>query len=111
MKQARNGVSRRHIYQSIKNLNLSNSQKSFETLPKSSNDPASTGPSALKGGPSRIFQHPLLQNIKKIKGATLVFFQKSLTMSKKLKWGPFSLARYCILRGKKGKKKLFCSVR
>ena len=31
------------------------------------------------------------------------YFEKSLTMSKKLKGGPFSLARYCMLRGKLGK--------
>ena len=31
------------------------------------------------------------------------FLEKSLTMPKKLKEGRFSLARYCMLRGKKRK--------
>ena len=91
------------------------------------------------------FQHPLLQNIKKLKGSLwrIFFWKKSLTMPKKLKggpfgifqhpsvakhqkieggpsgnfcskkisepknWkGPFSLSRYCMLRGKRGKTSL-----
>ena len=46
------------------------------------------------------------QNIKKLKGDPLgkIFFRKkSLTMPKKLKGGPFGLARYGMLRGKTGK--------
>ena len=41
---------------------------------------------ALEGGPFRIFQHPLLQNIKKLKGDALVKknSEKSPTMPKKL---------------------------
>ena len=36
-------------------------------------------PDVLKGGPFRTFQHPLLQNIKKLKGHPLgIFFRKSL---------------------------------
>ena len=37
-------------------------------------------------GPFEIFQRPICQ--------------KTLTVPKKLKGGPFSLARYCMLRGK-----------
>ena len=59
----------------------------------------------LKGGPLWIFKQPLLQNIKKLKERPFGenFFQKSLAMPKKLKGGSFSLARYCMLRGKKEK--------
>ena len=43
-------------------------------------------------GPFRIFQHPLLQNIEKLKGDPMVKtkFEKSLTMPKTLEGGPFS---------------------
>ena len=46
---------------------------------------------AMKEGPFGIFQHPFCRKIlKKLKGDTLgtFFFEKSLTMSKKLKEGP-----------------------
>ena len=48
-------------------------------------------PGALKEGSFRIFQHPLLQNIKKLKGEKTLEnknFSESLTMPKKLKGGP-----------------------
>ena len=68
---------------------------------------------ALKGGPFRIFQHPLLQNIKKMKGDPLVDkkFLKSRTMPKKLEaGGPFSLAGFCVPRIKKEKPFWFSSL-
>ena len=63
-------------------------------------------PNWRTGGPFRIFQHPLLQNIEKLKGDPLgnFFLKKSLRMPKKLKRATFSLARYCMLRGKTGQK-------
>ena len=53
----------------------------------------------------------LSQNIKKIKVGTLwetIFFDKSRMPKKNEKGGPFSLARYCMLRRKK--KNVFGSV-
>ena len=61
-------------------------------------------PKKLKGGTFWDFSTTILpHNIKKMIGDPLrIFFpEKSLTMPKKLKGGPFSLARYCMLRGKK----------
>ena len=53
------------------------------------------------------------QNIKKIEGGPFgekTNLKKSLTMRKNLKGGPFSLSRYCMLRGRRGKI-IFGSVR
>ena len=54
----------------------------------------------------------LLQNLWKIEGDPLrMFFEKkSHNAEKKLKRRPFSLARYCMFRGKTGKKNYFGSV-
>ena len=58
-------------------------------------------PGALKGGLFRFFKHPLLQNIKKMEGSFRDFFSKKVSQCRnKLKGGPFSLSRYCMLRGK-----------
>ena len=38
------------------------------------------------------------------------FFEKKSHNAKKLKAGPFSLSRYCMLRGKRGKTFLFSSL-
>ena len=54
-------------------------------------------------GPFRIFQHPLLENIKKLKGGPFgEFFLKSYN-AEKTQRGPCSLSRYGMLRGKRGK--------
>ena len=54
------------------------------------------------GAPFRIFQHPLLLNIKKLKGKNF-FLEKKSHNAEKTERGHFSLSRYCMLRGKKGK--------
>ena len=70
---------------------------------------------ALKGGTLWDFSTFLSQNINKIERGPFevikIFSKKSPTMPKKTGRGagPFSLARYCMLRGKK--KNLFDSVR
>ena len=49
----------------------------------------------------------LTQNIKKMQGRPFgenFFSKKSLAVPKKMKGGPFGLARYGMLRGKTGKK-------
>ena len=45
----------------------------------------------------------LSQNIKKFKGEKFLFSEKISQCRKKLKGGPFGLARYGMLRGKTGK--------
>ena len=65
-----------------------------------------------KGGPIWNFSTSLLsQIIKKLKQDTLVktISKTNPTMPKNLKGGPFSLARYCILRGKRRKTFWFSS--
>ena len=59
----------------------------------------------LKGGPFEVFQYPSVAKHQKIEGGFFGgnFFEKSLKVPKKLKEGPFSLSRYCMLRGKRGK--------
>ena len=70
--------------QSIKlKRRVSNSRKTQTTKPASQ-----VPPSALKGGPFRIFEDPLLQNIKKNGGGPFgekIFSKNSLTVPKKLK--------------------------
>ena len=85
-------------------VSKSQSMKLTKRVPKLSKNPNDrTG--ALKAGALSDFKHPLLQNIKKLKGGPLgdFFRKKSHNAEKKLKWEPFSLARYCMLQGKKGK--------
>ena len=55
--------------------------------------------------PSGIFQHPSFRKTsKKSEGSHWGIFSKKVSMPKKnWKWGPFSLARYCMLCGKTGK--------
>ena len=56
--------------------------------------------------PLGVFNNHFVAKHQKIEGGTLwgIFFpEKSLTMPKKLKGGPFGLARYGMLRGKTGK--------
>ena len=58
-----------------------------------------------QGDALRFFIH-VVANQKKMKGYPLgeIFIRKSRhTMPKQTEWGPFSLARYCMLRAKKGK--------
>ena len=59
----------------------------------------------LKGGTLCDFSTSLLsQNIKKLKGDSLgIFFEKSHNAEKNWMGRPFSLSRYGMLRGKKGK--------
>ena len=61
----------------------------------------------LKGGPFEIFQHPFCRKSpKKLKGDPLriFFFKENAPQCRKnSKVGDLSLARYCMLRGKKGK--------
>ena len=84
-------------------------KKSSETLSKKS----FTMPKKLNGEPFGIFQHPFCRKTpEKIEGDLLgkiCFPKRLLTMPKKLKGGLFSLARYCMLRGKA--KNPFDSVR
>ena len=64
--------------------------------------------------PLRFSRSILLQNIKKLKGdpSGKSFFpeKKSHNTEKKLKGGPFGLARYGMLRGKTGKLFWFSSL-
>ena len=100
-KQAGNGISRRHIQgsktakklQSVK-YSFYNTQKT-ETLDRIG---------ARKGGTLWDFLTFPSQKSNELKGGPLMEkkFQKSPTMPKNLEGGPFSLARYCMLR-KKGK--------
>ena len=55
-----------------------------------------------KRGP---FKTSIVSKHRQIEGETLwdFFGNKILTMPKKLKGDPFSLAQYCMLRGKRGK--------
>ena len=57
----------------------------------------------LKRKPLGIFKHPFCRKTpKKLFGTFWGFFSKKCrTMPKKIKGGPFSLARYCMLREKK----------
>ena len=61
----------------------------------------------LKGGTLWDFSTSILsQNIKKMQGGPFReknFSKKSLAVPKKMKGGPFGLARYGMLRGKTGK--------
>ena len=45
----------------------------------------------------------LSQNFEKIEGGKFFFRKKVSHSAEKVKVGPFSLTRYCMLRGKKGK--------
>ena len=46
----------------------------------------------------------LSQNIKKLEGDILgIFFSKKVSQCQKIEKGPFSLSRYCMLRGKREK--------
>ena len=63
-------------------------------------------PKIAERGPFGIFQHPFCRKTpKKLKGGPLVekIFKESLTVPKKNEGGRFSLARYCMIRGKKEK--------
>ena len=58
----------------------------------------------LKGGTLWGFSTSILsQNMKKLKKTKIFSFGKNLTMPKKMKGGPFGIARYGMLRGKTGK--------
>ena len=70
---------------------------------------ASAGPWRAKRGTLSEFSTILSQNVKKIAGDplnSLNFFRKA-SQCRNLEEGPFSLARYCMLRGKR--KNLFGS--
>ena len=56
----------------------------------------------MKGILWGIFFGKKSHNVEKIEGEPFgeFFWGKSLTMSKKLKGGPFSFTRYCLIRGK-----------
>ena len=58
----------------------------------------------LKGDPLGFFNIRSIAKHQKTEGdpSGKLLFEKSLTMPKKLKGGPFSLSRYCMLRGKRG---------
>ena len=60
-----------------------------------------------RGGPFGIFQHPFCRKTSKNAGGTLWGKKNSkknvLQCRKKLKGGPFGVARYGMLRGKTGK--------
>ena len=64
-------------------------------------------PKKTERGPFGIFQHPFCRKTaKKLKGYPLGNFfleKKSHNAEKKLKWWPFGLPRYGMLRGKTGK--------
>ena len=59
----------------------------------------------VEGGPPfGVFQHHSVAKIQKNKGGKYLFSEKNLTTpKKKLKGGPFGVARYGMLRGKTGK--------
>ena len=67
--------------------------------------PLARAPDALKGGTLSDFLTSIVAKHQNIEGGTLwrIFSKKSLTMPKKTERGPFSLTRYCMLRGKTGK--------
>ena len=67
-------------------------------------------PKKLKGNPLGFFNIHSVAKLQKIEGGTLgnFFRKKSRNVEKKLKGGPFSLVRYCMIRGKK--ENLFGSV-
>ena len=63
-------------------------------------------PKNLKGNPLGFFNIRSVAKHQKIEEGTLwgFFFRKLVSMTKKKqKGGPFSLYRYCMLRGKRGK--------
>ena len=68
----------------------------------------------MKGDPLGGFQHPFCRKTSKIEGGTLwgkfFFPEKKSQCRKKLKGGPFGLARYGMLRGKTGKTFWFSSL-
>ena len=78
-----------------KNSKYRTNSKEYQTQkkPKRRNwrarGPKARAPGALKRESFCIFQHPLLQNIKKLKGEPFdkIFSKKNLTMPKKLKEG------------------------
>ena len=54
-----------------------------------------------KGDTLRFFIHCVANHQKEERKVKEIFFPKSLTMSKKTERGPYSISRYCMLRGKK----------
>ena len=96
-----------------KNSKYQTHKKSIK-LTKNPNDqtgaPRASG--ALKGGTLSRFLTSIVAEHQKIGGGTLweIFFEKkSHNAEKTERGGPFSLSRYCMLHGKKGK--FFGSVR
>ena len=65
-------------------------------------------------GPFGVSQHPFCRKTSKIEGTLWrkisIFAKKVSQCRKKLKGGPFGLARYCMLRGKKEKPFWFSSL-
>ena len=55
-----------------------------------------------QGDPLKFFIH-YVANHQKIEGDPSGFFSKKGLNAEKTERGPFSVARYCLLRGKKGK--------
>ena len=62
-------------------------------------------PKKLKGDPWGFFNIHSVAKHQEIEGETVwgMFFRKKATMLKTLEGGPFSLSRYGMLRGKRGK--------
>ena len=59
---------------------------------------------AKRGNLPHFLNNPLLQNIKKLKKElSKKDFSKKVSQCQKAERGPFSLSRYCMLRGKRGK--------
>ena len=76
-----------------KNSKYQTHKKSMK-LTKNPND-RTGAPGALKGGPFCIFQHPLLQNIKKLNEDPLMnFFSKRSLNAEKIERGPFGIFQH-----------------
>ena len=77
-----------------KEMECQKTHKKSIKLTKNPND----GTDALKGGSFCIFQHTLLQNIKKLKWDTLM---KKNSKKSQCRKKPFNLPRYGMLRGQR----------
>ena len=77
-----------------------------DTLVKSFFEKSHNADKNLKGDRLGFFNIYSVAKHQIVEGRTLwgnFVLKKNLTMSKKLKWGHFSLSRYCMLRGKNAK--------
>ena len=98
-------VSRNSKYQTHKKISNSRITRTTDLARQVS---TSAGPCRAKRGILSNFLTSIVAKHQKIEGGgdplrKVFFSEKSLTMSKKLKGGPFSLSWYGMLRGKGGK--------